>query len=337
MKDQNVLIFSQDFEPATCDVMDWIDWFGKTPFRINIDLDELDQIEYIISNDKCLANITIENKTLDLKETYSYWYRRGGLPVTKNWALDISKIFSKLFLPAIKNALAYEYSALRNFTYSILYQKKIKIGDPFKCAPNKLEVLDLAKEIGLKIPKTIVTNNKKDLLNFRKSNPDLITKNISGSPFIKNSVGQFYSYTERLSNRLLQLLPSHFFPSIVQEEVKKKYEIRTFYLNGQCSSMAIFSQADSQTAIDFRKYNTEKSNRTVPYKLPKIIESKIDLLMKKLELESGSIDIILSETNEYCFLEVNPVGQFGMVSSPCNYYLEKRIAKYLTGHDEQKN
>jgi hypothetical protein len=32
---------------------------------------------------------------------------------------------------------------------------------------------------------------------------------------------------------------------------------------------------------------------------------------------------------ELVFLEINPVGQFGMVSHPCNYYLEKRIAQNL--------
>jgi len=46
-------------------------------------------------------------------------------------------------------------------------------------------------------------------------------------------------------------------------------------------------------------------------------------------LNSGSIDILVTPNNEYVFLEVNPVGQFGMVSQPCNYYLEKRIAERL--------
>ena len=51
--------------------------------------------------------------------------------------------------------------------------------------------------------------------------------------------------------------------------------------------------------------------------------------MDQLNLDSGSIDIIYSTNKEYVFLEVNPIGQFGMVSSPCNYYIEKRIAQYF--------
>ena len=35
------------------------------------------------------------------------------------------------------------------------------------------------------------------------------------------------------------------------------------------------------------------------------------------------------QVQEFVFLEVNPVGQFGWVSKNCNYYLEKKIALKL--------
>ena len=51
--------------------------------------------------------------------------------------------------------------------------------------------------------------------------------------------------------------------------------------------------------------------------------------MKKSNLDTGSIDIVVTKKEEYVFLEVNPVGQFGWVSSNCNYYLEEKVANYL--------
>ena len=51
--------------------------------------------------------------------------------------------------------------------------------------------------------------------------------------------------------------------------------------------------------------------------------------MTKLEYKTGSIDLLLDTENNYYFLEINPVGQFGMVSIPCNYNIEKKIAEYL--------
>lgn len=50
--------------------------------------------------------------------------------------------------------------------------------------------------------------------------------------------------------------------------------------------------------------------------------------MTALDLNSGSIDFIKSGNNYY-FLEVNPIGQFGNVSTDCNYSLERKIAEFL--------
>ena len=93
--------------------------------------------------------------------------------------------------------------------------------------------------------------------------------------------------------------------------------------------MGIFSQKNSQTMVDFRKYDREYPNRRVPFKLPKEVYSMVLEFMKDIEINTGSFDFIYSNRGEYVFLEVNPVGQFGMVSMPCNYYIEKRIAETL--------
>jgi glutathione synthase/RimK-type ligase-like ATP-grasp enzyme len=52
--------------------------------------------------------------------------------------------------------------------------------------------------------------------------------------------------------------------------------------------------------------------------------------MDKLNLLTGSLDILKDKNGKYYFLEVNPIGQFGMVSKPCNYYIEEQIAEFLT-------
>ena len=86
----------------------------------------------------------------------------------------------------------------------------------------------------------------------------------------------------------------------------------------------------NKTIIDFRNYDRTRPNRRIPYKLPEIIESQLVKLHKSIKLNCSSVDVLLSTDNEYFFLEINPVGQFGMVSFPCNYYLEKIIANELS-------
>ena len=58
--------------------------------------------------------------------------------------------------------------------------------------------------------------------------------------------------------------------------------------------------------------------------------------MKNLKLDTGSIDMIVTLDGEYVFLEINPIGQFGMVSYHCNYHLEKRIAEYIIAKRNEK-
>jgi glutathione synthase/RimK-type ligase-like ATP-grasp enzyme len=120
-----------------------------------------------------------------------------------------------------------------------------------------------------------------------------------------------------------------FLPSLFQEYISKKIEIRSFYLNDVFYSMAIFSQLDSLTTLDYRNYNLEKPNRTVPFCLPESVQIQVKKLMKRLELDTGSIDLILTMEGDYVFLEINPTGQFGWLSKSCNYYIEREIAKHM--------
>ena len=99
---------------------------------------------------------------------------------------------------------------------------------------------------------------------------------------------------------------------------------------GDFYSMAIFSQNDEKTKLDYRNYNREKPNRNVPFQLPEKIETLARKFMEQSQLDTGSIDFIVDEKGEFIFLEVNPNGQFDWLSNNCNYYIEKKIAKYLS-------
>src|SRR5690606_29202165 len=117
--------------------------------------------------------------------------------------------------------------------------------------------------------------------------------------------------------------------TLFQERVSKKYEIRIFFFNQKLYCMAILSQSDKSTSIDYRNYNRSLPNRNIPIKIPDEVRKKVIEFIKASELRTGSIDIIVDENNQYVFLEVNPQGQFDWVSQNCNYYIEKDIAEYL--------
>lgn len=135
------------------------------------------------------------------------------------------------------------------------------------------------------------------------------------------------SGTTRISMNDLDKLSNSFFPTKLQPEIKKKYEIRTFYFIGQTYSIAIMSQENEETKLDFRDYSV--FTRVQKCALPESIEKKISLLMSYLDLKMGVIDFIIDEDDNYIFLEINPTGQIMRISEYGNYNLDYIIANYL--------
>jgi ATP-GRASP peptide maturase of grasp-with-spasm system len=326
-----ILILSRQDDGSTTSVIEWLSKFNKNFIRINTD-DSRTKFEYL-DIDKKIFSVLHEGSRINLFDCSSIWHRRRGFSL-KNIELDWSKLRQKIFFDTSnyqETHINSEFKVLTEYFHYILENGIPTLGNYKSTDVNKLTVLDIAKKNKLKVPKSFVITTKRQL--------EQILNDSKKSYFITKSIGQgiyhftdsygYYTYTERIKNDSLKTLPSNFFPSLIQEEVIKKYELRIFYLKGKFYSMAIFSQNKAETIVDFRKYSGETPQRKVPYSLPYHIQQSLKKTMEELELDTGSIDMIVSKNNEYVFLEVNPVGQFGMTSLPCNYYLEKKIAETL--------
>jgi ATP-GRASP peptide maturase of grasp-with-spasm system len=309
-----ILISSSSLDASTDHVIDWIYSLKKDVQIIRINDDQ----NYCLSfecND--IAILYGEQQKVLLSQIDSFWYRRGR----------IRYHFKKnIFFDDLRDE---ENKVLEEYIHYKLKEKRT-VNDYFNSNVNKLIVLEEAKKVGLLIPDTFLMENKQDVINELSSNP-LITKNYlaaAGFDFDDCSGVVFTIAVEKND-----IEEANFSPSLFQHNIEKKIEIRTFYFKGEMWSMAIFSQLHEQTKTDFRIYNNVNPNKNIPFQLPADIESKIDKLMKRVNLDCGSIDFILTANNDYVFLEINPVGQFGMVSIPCNYNVEKKIAKYLCYED----
>lgn len=308
-----VLIISNNTDISTLHVIEWLEYLNIKWFRINAQ----DKISLkFIKND---IEIVKKNKSYKVSNITSVWYRRGEISVDY---FNISNLsYDANIEPALVSFLEKEAHDLKNYFHFILTQKKT-LNTIFNGSVNKLIVSELAEKNKLLVPKSYLIDTKEE---FNKIEEKLITKTICGNPSISFKDSNAIMYTTKIES----IEHDSFYPSLFQEQILKKYELRVFYLNGRFYSMAIFSQKNVQTQVDFRQYDLDKPNRTVPYNLPKELEKKLDKLMRELNLNSGSIDLIKGTDNQYYFLEVNPIGQFGMVSYPCNYNIEKEIANYL--------
>ena len=320
-----ILLLSSSSDVNMDFVILWLRIFNHNYIRINAD-EILEGGFYVSVIDK---ELHIKEKVVELDRVNAVWFRKfGGFSKTQYYKNVRGKI-NHSDLQQISN----ENNSILNALVSMVKGKKW-LTPPWLAHLNKMDILTLAMSCGLSIPKTYLVSNKQLITQKLKNTGNIITKSVYEPYFIQKENGFYSMFTKEIKLNDIENLPDTFFPSLIQEKIQKKYEIRVFYIDGHFYSMAIFSQQNKATELDFRKYDWEKPNRRVPYQMPKSLEEKIDRMLRKLKLNCCSIDIIKSSVdNEYYFLEINPTGEFGMVAIPCNYELYKKIALTLIKMD----
>ncbi len=314
-----ILIYTSDSDQSTSEVIDWLIHYKKHFVRINYEKGI--NIKAISVNENTDIAFFYEDKSYNTSSVEVFWYRKGEVLINTN--VKPNRNYN------LNWYLQEELNSIK-FFFKVVLDKKTNINYIINNDVNKLLQLTTASSLGLIIPDTIITNNINDLSKFLKKQKSIITKSIQVPYSFSDDKNGYTLMTNDFDKCDIDSGNSNFFYTKFQKKIIKKYEIRIFYLHGNFYSMAIFSQNNFKTQTDFRNYDTQKPNRRVPYNLPKNISKKLIELMKKLNLNSGSIDMIVDSNDIYYFLEVNPVGQFGMVSKPCNYYIEKIIADNLS-------
>jgi ATP-GRASP peptide maturase of grasp-with-spasm system len=327
-----ILILSQSsLEPTTEEVMDWVEALGGRCARLNgDDIEGRSGLRCEIVDGRLALRCESEGVELPLQETGAVWFRRWLYERRHETVdlLDHPGADDHTLHHQLRRHLTLESRRLSDFIFSS-FEHLPWLSHPRRSSLNKLDVLRRAAAAGLATPATLVTTEREALRRFREEHGAVITKPIGEiDAFIAGEVSHFL-YTTPLGPAEIAALPERFAPSLFQERVEKVYELRVFYLDGEFHAMAIFSQNDPQTRADFRQYNRERPNRNVPYRLRPELAERLLRLMDGLELETGSIDLLVARDGREVFLEVNPVGQLGMVSHQCNYQLERRIAQLL--------
>jgi len=330
-----VLIISSEQDQKTNAVITWFRYL-KVPFiRINDttkvlveSFEILDQEDEDEDDMKFWLKLIYPNKSISYinsSEITGYWYRRGRINLFREW-IDGFEVELSSCVNEFNKILGFELAILRDAIYYFFSTKK-KVNDYLTSDANKLKNLVLAKKAGLKIPDTRIYTNKKRLKDELSKSKSIIKPMYAGGFSVDRYA--FGGPTKLIKVEDLENSEERIFPSLTQSYIEKAYELRIFYLNGDCYSCAIFSQNDPKTKVDFRNYNREKGNRTSPYNLPTSMKTKIKIFMDSVDLNCGSLDIIVTKQKEYVFLEVNPIGQFFQVSFPCNYFLDEKIVNYL--------
>lgn len=183
----------------------------------------------------------------------------------------------------------------------------------------------VAHEVGLTLPRTLVTNQPEQARQFIQSVG-------VGKTIFKAFLASFEDWRE---TRLVEaedvdrLDLVRFAPVIFQEYVEG-VDLRITVIGEQIFAAEIDARQTSYP-VDMRMVVGESVVR--PVELPAPIARKLLALQRRLGLDYGAIDMRRTASGEYVFFEVNPAGQWLFVEQHTGMPISQAMADYLAAFD----
>lgn len=215
-------------------------------------------------------------------------------------------------------------SFLRNL---IVFKNANWINNPVSTyrAENKIFQLCIAKEYGLVVPVTYISNCTDFNLDSDKK---YIVKSLDTALFydMENNK-EMFTYSNVVSGSELNEYDLTSAPIFIQEFLNPKIDCRVTYVQGKLFPVKILQNGKGMYG-DWRIRKEELEY--IPFQLPTYVENAIHKLMKKLELNFGGIDLAIV-SGEYFFIEVNPTGEWGWLEVKTGTNISKTIKRALAG------
>lgn len=296
----------------------------KIPFvRFNTDLyPEYVSLDIKIGNHRTDYVINLENgKSVSSESVKSVYFRQ---PIIPNFAQQVSsdeRTFAEAELT----------EALRSLWRVI--PERLWLNHPVRLWPaiNKVQQLLVAKNLGFKIPNTLISSDYKSISQFFKENGDKIVAkavkhgfSYSGEKVILAGTQQLHRDFLRQFNNYAQL------PMTYQYEIDKEVDIRVVVVGNHVFATRILDQNSKDNSIDWRitelKGGKLSHERTDP---PEIIREQCLSIVRHFGLRFSSIDMIKDRKGEYYFLELNPNGQWAWIEQITGFPIRDAIIDAL--------
>jgi glutathione synthase/RimK-type ligase-like ATP-grasp enzyme len=261
--------------------------------------------------------ITVEGEDIDASDIKGIWLRRIWSPKLPD---DLD--------PEYRAYCANESSTHFN-NYLDTLDKTCWMDNPSDVykAQNKLYQMEEAVKENILMPETLVSNNPERITRFfNKVNGNMIAKMQTVLSVSMSGNGPEFR-TSKIEESDIEGLDSvRYSPMIFQEEITKKAEYRVIYVDGKFYCGRIDNDTVASDSPDI------KSNRSVEWNngtLPADLQAKICRMMSNMNLSFGAIDIVETNDGEFVYLEVNPVGEWGMLEMYLDLPISKAIAETI--------
>lgn len=314
-----ILVITNEKDVSVNPVIDHIQLFGANVFRLNTEMINTKfWLEFEANNlHGGLKIIDLESeKELLVSDVLSVYYRRPESPTLGDTNTD------KFTENEIGFLGRWMWDLLEDAFWVSKYLNIRRAG-------SKLLQLRLAPQMGFLIPDTIISSDHSRILRFYEQHEGRVITKPLATGAIQHEDGVYGIFASRVSSS--DLIDSQVFkvcPTVFQERVEKRLEVRVTVVGNQAFPVEIHSQCSERTKDDWRRYDLDNTPHAI-HVLPADLELACVNLVARLGLRYGAIDLILNEKGEYVFLEINPNGQWLWLEALTGAPISKAIAKLL--------
>jgi MvdC family ATP-grasp ribosomal peptide maturase len=234
--------------------------------------------------------------------------------------------------PAFREGCTREsLAALRGFLGGLGDRRFVNPPAAEHAAGDKLRQLRLAREHGLEVPDTLVTNDPAEARAFHAAcGGDVVAKMLTALSVSMDGGAPFVHTSAVSAEDLAELDGLRYAPMVFQARVPKARELRVAMVAGRAFVGAIDASGSERGQIDWRRGGPGEY-RWTPGELPGDVAGRLRGLCEALGLVYGAADLIVTPDGRHVFLEVNPGGEWGMLERELGLPIAAALADALTG------
>jgi glutathione synthase/RimK-type ligase-like ATP-grasp enzyme len=197
-------------------------------------------------------------------------------------------------------------------------------------ASQKLFQLQVAKQLGFELVPYLVTNEPSMAREFISSCARGTIVKCLGMPGLYRDGKPYSVYTHLITASDMELIESvAYAPTFLQEFVPKVADVRVTVIGRSVFAVRIDTAAHERAIVDFRRADIADLAHT-PFSLPQELELACHALVAHLGLQFGAIDLLLTSSGKYVFLEINPNGQYLWIEELTGLPLTRTLVDLLT-------
>lgn len=301
-KDKTIVIVSNKWDVHSHAVVDQIIDLGGNVVRINTE--DLGGATFNVSPNQDQVELLLANgRILKKSEIHAGYLRRIMAPTSIPNVDPDYLAFCQREIQTIVFSLPYVLDSAKwlNSTYERMR------------ASNKLHQLFIAGSAGLVIPDTLFSNDVQAIRSKSRcwgkslfkaidlpigNTQDRSNTVVEIDPFCFTDIGEIPDAEDRIKTC----------PGQYQSYIDKEYELRIHIIGKKVIAVKIDSQSNARAKIDWRSQSYQLTYER--YNLPSDLGAVILKFMSMMGLNLGVIDMIVTPSGEYVFLEVNPDGNW---------------------------